>query len=337
MDNQQQTSLTMLRQTKETQQVAIGFDTQAGFELLTKAARNFSQAPFVPEAYRGDAGIGACTVAIDMAIRMKAAPLMVMQNLYLVNGKPGWSAQWCIAQVNNCGRFSPLEYEIVELGQQEFEYLIIRWENKQRVYDKKKITLNNFSCIAYATELRTGKIIKGVAVTMEMAVKEGWYGKDGSKWQTMPELMARYRAASFFCKLYAPELLMGLQTAEELHDIIDVNQAGEIVGQTKERLKRKPKDVTPENENAAPVTETVITDQETGEIIEEQRLLTPEEMNQAMEIIDEITTLRKTKSAVIEAKLPAANLAKLDADIVNFFDGVSLHDLIVRRDFILGL
>lgn len=58
---------------------------------------------------------------------------------------------------------------------------------------------------------------------MEMAVKEGWYQKNGSKWQSMPEQMLRYRAASFFGRIYAPDLLMGLKTQEEEQDaMIDV-------------------------------------------------------------------------------------------------------------------
>ena len=39
----------------------------------------------------------------------------------------------------------------------------------------------------------------------------------------MPELMLRYRAATFFGRLYAPDILMGMRTAEELGDI-DVGQ-----------------------------------------------------------------------------------------------------------------
>jgi len=34
----------------------------------------------------------------------------------------------------------------------------------------------------------------------------------------MPELMLRYRAATFFGRLYAPDVLMGMRTAEELVD-----------------------------------------------------------------------------------------------------------------------
>lgn len=55
-----------------------------------------------------------------------------------------------------------------------------------------------------------------------MAKDEGWYGKKGSKWQTLPELMLRYRAASFLISTTAPELLLGFQTSEEVIDTIDV-------------------------------------------------------------------------------------------------------------------
>ncbi len=67
--------------------------------------------------------------------------------------------------------------------------------------------------------------LTGPLVTIALAKKEGWYnkrGKDGkeliSKWQSMPELMLRYRAAAWFVRTHAPEIAMGLQTVEEVRD-----------------------------------------------------------------------------------------------------------------------
>ena len=54
---------------------------------------------------------------------------------------------------------------------------------------------------------------------MQMADAEGWTKKNGSKWKTMPELMLSYRAATFFGRMYCPDLLMGMQTADEVEDI----------------------------------------------------------------------------------------------------------------------
>jgi hypothetical protein len=64
--------------------------------------------------------------------------------------------------------------------------------------------------------------LEGPKVTMKMANAEGWVSKTGSKWKTMPELMLRYRASAFFGRLYAPEIMMGMQTAEEIQDVINV-------------------------------------------------------------------------------------------------------------------
>jgi hypothetical protein len=54
-----------------------------------------------------------------------------------------------------------------------------------------------------------------------MAKAEGWSTKAGSKWITMPELMLRYRAAAFFARLYAPDITLGMMTAEEARDITE--------------------------------------------------------------------------------------------------------------------
>lgn len=208
--------------------VAPGFGSLQSFELMQRAAKLLSSSTLVPAAYRafdekkGDNpnALANCVVALNMAQRMGADPLMVMQNLYIVEGRPSWSSQWIIAAINGCGRFSPLRFELKNLGEKEVEYEVTKWVNRERQTTKHKATVQNMECVAWAVEKETGERITSPAVSIEMAVKEGWYGKSGSKWQTMPEVMLRYRTASFFGKLYAPELLMGLQTVEEMQDIV---------------------------------------------------------------------------------------------------------------------
>jgi len=174
--------------------------------------------------------ISNCVLALNMSQRLGADPLMIMQNLYIVEGRPGWSSQFITAAINACGKFSPLRFEIEDLGEKNFEWSEKVWEqNPQngRNFRKdvsKNARLRNMKCVAWAIEKATGERISSPPVSIEMAVLEGWYGKDGSKWKTMPEVMLRYRAASFFGKLYAPELLMGIQTAEEIHDAIDLSE-----------------------------------------------------------------------------------------------------------------
>jgi hypothetical protein len=82
---------------------------------------------------------------------------------------------------------------------------------------------DDLACRAVAVDLATGETIEGPAVSIGMAKKENWYQKPGSKWQSMPGLMLRYRSASFFGRLYAPEILLGMSTTDELQDI---QQAG---------------------------------------------------------------------------------------------------------------
>lgn len=222
--------------------VAPGFSSLQGFELMQRAARLLSSSTLVPVAYRqtiekldrygnvkesreNPNALANSVVALNMAQRMGADPLMVMQNLYIVEGRPSWSSQWIIAAINGCGRFSPLRFRIESRGEREVEYKSTYWENNQRHTKVEKVKINDKVCVAWAIEKETGEVIESPAVSIEMAVLEGWYTKNGSKWQTMDEVMLRYRTASFFGKLYAPELLMGLQTVEEAQDIIEATTA----------------------------------------------------------------------------------------------------------------
>ena len=223
--------------------VTMGFGSLQSFELMQRAANLLASSTLVPAAYRkviekldkygnvkesreNPNALANAVVALNMAQRMGADPLMVMQNLYIVEGRPSWSSQWIIAAINGSGRFSPLRFDIKVLGQKNVERTETVWEGGNRTSVTKKVDILDKVCIAWAIEKETGERLESPAVSIEMAVKEGWYTKNGSKWQTMDEVMLRYRTASFFGKLYAPELLMGLQTVEEAQDIIDLNPDG---------------------------------------------------------------------------------------------------------------
>lgn len=172
------------------------FGTLAGFEAGQRIANMFSQSNLVPSNFKGD--IGSCLIALNMANRMGADPLQVMQSLYIVHGKPSFSSAFLIACFNRCGRFSTIRYRM------------------QGTKGK-----DNWGCVAYSAELSTGEVVEGVEVTIGMAKAEGWYNKTGSKWQTMPELMLRYRAATFLIRSVAPDIALGFPTTEEAIDITD--------------------------------------------------------------------------------------------------------------------
>ena len=166
-----------------------------------------------------------CLIALNMANRMGYDPLMIMQNLYIIEGRPAWSSQFIIAAINACGKFSPLRFEIVKHGMTDVEYTVTQGYGKNKTSENVKTQVENVSCVAWAIEKATGERIESAKIDMVMAVKEGWYGKNGSKWQTMPEQMLRYRAAAFFGRIYAPEILMGIYSADEVRDFVDVTPA----------------------------------------------------------------------------------------------------------------
>lgn len=175
----------------------------------------------VPDNYRGPDKLGNALIALEISQRIGVSPLMVMQNMHVIQGRPSWSSTAIIASVNSCGKFSPLRFRMEDRGEKSVPYTY--WDgpkgNRQRKTGQEKIL--DRVCTAYAVEKATGETLEGPPVSMEMAVLEGWYTKNDSKWKTMPDLMLRYRAAAFFGRLYAPELLMGMPTAEEAEDIHD--------------------------------------------------------------------------------------------------------------------
>lgn len=228
---------------------SVGLLNLEAFELSQRIAKMLSSSTLVPEQYRATIqkkagkdeygnqlwreepnpnGLSNCVIALNMSNRMGADPLMVMQNLYLVNGRPSWSSQFIMAGINSSGRFSALRFELEDLGEKDVECVETVWENRKPKKTTKTVKIHDFSCVAWAIERETGERLESSKITIEMAVKEGWYTKEGSKWQTMSEQMLRYRAASFFGRVYAPELLMGLRSAEEEQDrIIDVTPEAE--------------------------------------------------------------------------------------------------------------
>lgn len=182
------------------------FSNKYMFEHIQRVALMFSKSDLVPKRYQENPG--NCIIALEMATRIGASTLLVMQNLDIIQGKPGWSSTFLIASINSCGKFSPLRYE----------------EDEQE----------GGRCRAWAYDLRNNEKICGAWVSMNMAKEEGWSTKAGSKWKTMPGLMIRYRAAAFFSRQFAPEVSMGMQTIEELYDITPIQSVN--IDKEKERV-----------------------------------------------------------------------------------------------------
>lgn len=172
------------------------------FEHLQRVSKVFANSALVPEHFRGKEA--DCFIAVEMAMRLKLHPFNLMQSLYVVHGKPGIEAKMAIALVNSSGIFeAPLQ-----------------WEFKGEGMDRE--------VVCRATHAKSRQLCEA-RVSMAMAKAEGWIDKSGSKWKTLPDLMLQYRSASFFARLYCPEVIFGMQTTDELHDTpeIDVTPAAD--------------------------------------------------------------------------------------------------------------
>lgn len=215
------------RQAAEFAMTPVG-QTVKQFEVMQRMAKMYTESTIIPDAYKGN--IGNCVIALDMATRMGANPLMVMQNLYVVNGNPSWSSKFLIATINMSGKYSALRYRKRNLGKVgKIKYNDLEWKTDASGKSRKTTVVkefdgtdvDNIECVAYATELSSGEVLESDPVTIETAVREGWYTKSGSKWVTMPNLMLTYRAAAFWQRMYCPEISMGFITKEEADDIQD--------------------------------------------------------------------------------------------------------------------
>lgn len=168
------------------------FGTSDNFIMAMQMAKALAASTIVPVQYQKNES--NCLIAIEQAQRLRISPIAVMQNLDVIQGRPAWRSKFLIAMINNSNKFD-MELQFDEV----------------KGSDGKP-----FSCTAWT--LKGGRRVEGMTVDMEMAKNEGWLGKNGSKWKTMPQLMLRYRAASFFSSLNCPELTLGLYTQEEILD-----------------------------------------------------------------------------------------------------------------------
>lgn len=242
-----------LTTTNNQSQVAFNFFDPQQFETMQRVCKMFASSELVPDMYKTvykpfpngateeqvkaiqyenrlaeNKAMSNCMIAIEIAQRIGASPLMIMQNMVPIYGKPSWSSKFLVATVNTCGRFNPLQYKFTDKGMLGMvDYVDYVWDNQARKkvpttkqFDGKKIM--DIECVAYTTAKGSDNILESSPVSVRLSIQEGWYTKSGSKWQTMTKQMLMYRAASFWTNAYAPELSMGMKTEDEIRDIVDV-------------------------------------------------------------------------------------------------------------------
>lgn len=277
-------------------QIGFNFFDPVQFETMQRVCRMFALSDLVPDIYRATMkpipantdekavtmiqaenqtsltkAMANCMIAVDYAMRVGASPMMVMQNVAIIYGRPAPSSKFLIATVNTCGRFNPLQYRFAEKGMLGMvDYTDYVWDNATRSkravakqFDGKKVM--DIECVAFTTAKGSDKVLESSPVSVRLAIQEGWYTKNGSKWQTMTRQMLMYRAASFWSSAYAPEISMGMKTVEELQDIQDVEY---------QEIKDNPEEERKKNANKEQISidlangedKTVVVDTQTGEI-----------------------------------------------------------------------
>lgn len=222
---------TELAKQPETNNLAVlpNYENASNFALLQRMALSLSDSDIVPELYRKKAA--NCMIALEMANRMGIPSMMVMQNMFIVKGKPSWAGAFVIGRINSSGRFA-------QALQFTFE-----GEGEMR------------SCFAW-TKNHEGTIVPGTKITWKMVKDEGW--ASNPKWKNMPDQMFSYRAGAFFGRVHCPDLIMGMQTAEELEDtrgkgtvepvVLSEQQMKTVIGEIKQGRPEEAKKVIDEIE-----------------------------------------------------------------------------------------
>ena len=196
------------------QEFASPFASAAAYRHFNEIAKVFAGSIFVPDSFKNKPG--ECLIAIDIARRMGESELMVMQQMYVVKGRPGFSTKFMIGRANRLAGFkSTIKWVREEIGP-PVEVSVERKVsgNRQTV----KFTMPNMKVTAWAIDRFNDRI--EVSVDTKMAIEEGWV--ENAKYTSMPEHMFRWRSSSMLINLYAPEVMMGMQTIEELETLAPI-------------------------------------------------------------------------------------------------------------------
>lgn len=200
------------------------FDPKTGlvprtFGQLLKLADIFSKSKLVPVHFQGQPQ--NCFVALQMAYRMELDPMVALQNIYVISGKPGLSSQLVISLINRSGKLKSA--------------LKFKSEGKGETY----------AVTAYGTLLDGEEV--SFTVPWSMVVAEGW--NKNPKYKSMPEVMMRYRAATFLARFTFPEVIIGMHTADEIEDTTLSTQMAKTQSNLINELKAKAAAISSGDEN----------------------------------------------------------------------------------------
>lgn len=164
---------------------------ESGIEALKEHSKILASSGLLPDHFKKYPQ--AVYAAVGLARSMGEDPLHVCQSIYFISGKPGWTSSFLLARLRRTKAIvGTVQYDITGEG----EGLRVR---------------------VRAMDAGTGEEIVGPEASMEMAKADGW--TKNSKYKSMPEVMLRNRALSFFVRYHYPDVMAGLPMADELQDV----------------------------------------------------------------------------------------------------------------------
>lgn len=180
------TESTALTTTTSNSQALAFLHDAAALDHRYRLAKAFSVSGMVPPHFQGKAE--ACLVAMLYAEQLGEHPMLLFQEMSVINGRPNTSARFAISRANKSGLLQGP----------------VSWTSKG-TGDALEVT-------ASASLRETGEVITAT-VTMKEAAADGW--TRNAKYKSIPEQMLRWRAATRLINLYMPEVLFGLGVREE--------------------------------------------------------------------------------------------------------------------------
>jgi hypothetical protein len=165
-----------------------------------RRAVGLSQSQMVPAHFQNNPQ--DCFVVVQLALELGINPLTALQNVFMIGGRPAYTAKFALALANRAKVFAgPIRYKVHKAEKRE-----------------------DLEVTAYAP-LWDGDTAE-VTLSYRTAMAEGW--TRNKKYSTIPEQMLRWRAVKWLIDLHCPEILLGFEFADAGPPVFS-NQPAKVV------------------------------------------------------------------------------------------------------------
>lgn len=267
-------------------------NAQEAFQL----ANTLSESKLIPVAFQKKPN--DVFVAMMWSANLGIPFLQGIQGIAVIGGKPSIYGDLGLAICMNSGLMVSFKEELIETGAMA------------KLSNGKDSVFKNL--VARCTIVRKGISDPFVSeFSIEDALRAGLWGKTGP-WSQYPKRMLQMRARAFAIRNAFPDRLMGMSFAEEMQDIVDVSDSGEVTvtPATKKMPARKQK------------AQVVADDAKVAEVKEQQPAQKPKAIENnpasddlfAQQVMQAAAPTPKPEPAPIERKPVAEPVMKAVAD-----------------------